>query len=372
MRKFQFLVLVMLLVTAGVLVAQEDESEDIQLIPVDADNVAGFGSVLLVDFVDLPGDVGSVDSGWFVLSPDGRYASVVRQDGGLVVYDTLTGDVADTYTVIGESGEPATVLEAAYSADGSIIAALHTDGAGYLISLRAISGDGETLVLPFEPVETVDDMPVRIWLDDETPYVWLEVAAGTFERYFYVARYPLPGAEDTQVISLPSGPEMDMESFVRIGRIEAPLAITATADGLVKRWDLETGKVTATVQLDVPPVFGRVDDTTGRYLAWRDPASEALNLLDFEGGDNLPIAPLGGEYVQAILLTPPADVVFAVAIGDDPVVVAWASATGERFDLGPYRTCGRVPDMVRLSADGTTLVIGCDVGLDIWRISGEA
>jgi len=31
-----------------------------------------------------------------------------------------------------------------------------------------------------------------------------------------------------------------------------------------------------------------------------------------------------------------------------------------------------VPDMIRMSHDMTTLVIGCDTGLDIWRIAPES
>ncbi|MFW5691150.1 MAG: hypothetical protein ACOCXZ_01505 [Chloroflexota bacterium] len=50
-------------------------------------------------------------------------------------------------------------------------------------------------------------------------------------------------------------------------------------------------------------------------------------------------------------------------------MIAWIVETGERIDLGTYRECSRQPDMVRLSTDGTTLVIGCDTGLDVWRVS---
>jgi hypothetical protein len=31
-----------------------------------------------------------------------------------------------------------------------------------------------------------------------------------------------------------------------------------------------------------------------------------------------------------------------------------------------------VPDMARLSVDGATLVIGCDTGIEIWRITTDA
>jgi hypothetical protein len=58
-----------------------------------------------------------------------------------------------------------------------------------------------------------------------------------------------------------------------------------------------------------------------------------------------------------------------VDVDDEPVVVAWDVATGQQYHLGTYRQCNRPPDMARLSEDGTTLVIACDTGLDIWRVT---
>lgn len=368
MRELKVVVIVMTVTMVMVfsLSAQDDDAPSLS-----AENVASLESALQIDFDGNPAEIGSVDSGWFVLSPDGQSAAAIRQDGGLVIYDTVTGEITGTY-VYQVDDLSTTVIEADFSASGEEIAVLHTDGERFYVALYHLIDD-ELRVLPFEPVETEGDMPRRIWLDDETRHVWLEVAAETVERYFYVARYPLPDAEDLEVISVPSGPEMDLDSFVRIGRIAAPIAITATFDNLVKRWNLETGEVTAEVQLDAAPVFGRISESTGTYLAWRDPASAALSLLNFDTGENTFIAPLNGEYVQAILPGPAADVVLAVHIGDDPVVMGWDVETGEQYELGEYRSdCERVPDMVRLSQDGTTLVIGCGVGFDIWRVREDA
>ena len=65
-----------------------------------------------------------------------------------------------------------------------------------------------------------------------------------------------------------------------------------------------------------------------------------------------------------------ADVLEALGVNIDlePVVVAWDVASGKQTQLGTYRECSRTPDMVQVSEDGTTLVIGCDTGLDVWRI----
>lgn len=330
---------------------------------ITARNVGHLQSIVHIDFSELPDDVIGVDSGWFALSGDGQYIAVVRRDGGLVIFDT-DGALIETFTVAGATGEASAILDVVWGEDNVTVASLHTDGERYFASLRVVGEDEVTLV----PFPESGDMPVRLWLDADNRHIWFEVAEDSPQRSYYVIRVPIDGEQTEPLLRLPSGPEGDLDSFVRIGRIPAPLAITSTPDGLVKLWNLETGEITAQVQLDTAPVFGRVDETTGRHLAWRDPASESLQLLDFETGENRLIAPLGGEYVQAILLSPGADVVFAVAIGDDPVVVAWDTASGEQFDLGYYRQCSRVPDMVRLSQDGTTLVIGCDTGLDIWRI----
>lgn len=332
--------------------------------PLDRNNVGDFASVTQVDFDALPDDLGQlIQTGWFVMSPDGEYIALVRMDGGLIILDNA-GEFVETYTVAGESGLPGTMLDAAFGNDSQTLVSLHNDGEGYFMAVHQIGSD--TAEIPFP---NAGDMPVRVWLDSSLGSIWLEVAPGDPQGQYYVIRIPIAPDSGEEMLTLPSGPQNDLESYVRIGRIPAPLAITSTIDGLVKLWDLETGEITAQVQLDNVPAFGRVDEITGRYLAWRDPYSETLNVLDFEVGENQVVAALNGAYVQAILLSPAADVILGVAIGDAPIVVAWDVATGERQDLGEYRSCSRVPDMITLSRDGRSLVIGCDTGLDIWRVT---
>jgi len=348
-----------LLLTVGPAVADDSP-------PLTADNLDQFASAVQIDFATLE-NADRFDSGWFALSGDGAYVAVTQRDGGLVIFDSAGGEVAATYNVTRSSDQPGTVLDADFGSDNRTLVALHADGERYYLSLHTIDGDEITVVtLPESP-----DMPVRVWLDADGLYAWIEVLA--FEGPHYVMRMPLPGADgdEADIITLPSGPENDMEAYVRIGRIPAPLAVTASLDGVVKLWNLETGEVTHEVQLDGVPVFGRVNETSGTQMAWRDPISDALYLLDFVTGENQQIADLGGAYIQAILLSPAADVILGVAVDDRPVVVAWNAATGELTELGAYRQCSRVPDLVRLSADGSTLVIGCDTGLDVWRVHTE-
>lgn len=166
---------------------------------------------------------------------------------------------------------------------------------------------------------------------------------------------------------LDSGPENDPDAFFRIGRMRLPYAITATQDFFIKRWNLETDEVTATAQLDGLPGVGQITPD-GRYFAWRDDDAKAIHLLDFDIGLDKVIAPLNGSYIPYLLLNSSASVIIGVNVDLKPVVVAWNVVTGERIELGEYRSCDRQPDMVRLSVDDTTLVIGCDAGMDIWRV----
>jgi hypothetical protein len=361
-----------LVLTLSGLAGAEDENDDV-LPVITANNIASLQPVLRYDFDALPEGL-AIDSGWFTLSPAGTWAALAWQGVGVVIINLEPGDDArpvSGYRFDGQDGQPATLLDAGFSVDGTTLASLHADGTDYYVAVYDVTGEAPLRVLRLsQPGE--GDRPVRVWLAADSPHVWLEVLAADGEHY--VLRAPLPREEGETLdlaaaLVLPSGPENDAESFVRIGRIPAPLAITSTPEGLVRLWNLETGEITAEIDLDGVPVFGRVNETTGRQLAWRDPESESLQVLDFETGENRKVAPLGGLYVQAILLGAEADVILGVAIGDDPVVAAWSVETGAYLTLGEYRECSRVPDMVRLSADGTTLVIGCDGGLEVWRVT---
>jgi len=337
---------------------------------MNAGNIARLESVSRIDFEALSSVVGRMELGWFVLSKDGERLAVRNRANELIVLDTQ-GRVLDRYAVPGRDGLPATVLDADFNATGDMLASVHLDGMGYDVAYRQIGSQS----LPYFRFET-SDSPLRIWFDEQ---VWLEVSPNDPHEGRYVERL-LPGALDQYQpgaalsgdeisISL-SGPENDPDAFLRIGRIMPPFALTVTQAGWVKRWNLETGEATATAAVNTVPGAGQLN-ASGRHFVWRDANSRELYLLDFETGDNRLVAPLNGAYVPFLFLTPQADAAIGVNVGLEPVVAAWDTATGERYDLGEYRACGRQPDVVRLSRDGTMLVIGCDTGLDIWRILGE-
>ena len=159
------------------------------------------------------------------------------------------------------------------------------------------------------------------------------------------------------------------QPLIRVGRIQLPIIVQTAFDGAIDIFDFD--RVVGEYEVvESPAVFGNVNVPL-THFAWSDPNSMYLNLLDLETGDNQIITELNGAYAQYYLLSHDASLVIAVNIGFTPNVIAWGTNTGERYDLGAYRACKRIPDKVKLSADGMTLVIGCDTGLDLWRIVDE-
>jgi hypothetical protein len=379
MRPFPLLAL--LLLCCGWQLTAQSATE-----PLTLDTLARFESVQRIDFpADLP-----IDSGWFTLSADGRYAAVTRRDNGLVIFDTVTGEQVETYTMGGRVDWAAlldevsctpgcetrirwdTLLLTQVSEAGSVQNALFIDDStlwtlhatieGYFLS-RYNVGDA-TYFLMRVPVP-VEERPVRVWAEADA--VWLEVAAETP----YVIRIPDPQQHDSlpPVRTLPAAPYADQTAIARNSRTQAPLAITSDGTGLVKRWNLETGTLIDSLRVAQVPQFSRINDGNTHRLALR--VDDVLLLADFADGVTRTLAPLAAEP-SALIVNPAGDLVLGVALDTTPVIVAWDATTGERGEIGTYRgDCDRIPDMVRLSADGTTLVIGCDAGLDVWRVIGS-
>lgn len=338
---------------------------------ITAENSRRLGSVAHINFAEHSADAGKIENGWFALSPDGNRMTVINRDNQLVVWDER-GRVIDRYAIPGSDGLPTTVLDAAFSADGSVLVSAHAEGGAFYVAYGYVgAGQAEYFRFP------TSDVPLRIWADANSwQTTWLEVAPADGLKGRYVLqvnprvmnRFRVNEVLSAdEIMELPSGPENDPEAFLRIGRIEPPFAITVTQEFLVNRWNLETGEVTATTQLDALPGAGQLTPD-GRLFGWRDGESQALHLLDFESGTDHVIAPLQGTYIPFLLLNVTGDVIIGVNVGLEPIVVTWNVATGERIDLGEYRSCARQPDMVRLSRDGAALVIGCDSGLDVWRV----
>lgn len=341
--------------------------------PISAETVAELAPARRVAWEAPQPEESAIPSGWFTLSPDGTTLIAGRGVAGATLWDTVNGQIISAYGLNLEVDPtaPPNLIDADFSPDSAVVAALH--GAPFpdwpygVFITEVATGQQDSLRIPNE-----FGYPFRVWFDSTAPerYVWLEFQPDLFDPNLgarQTVRFDLTGADEP--LALPSGPENDTESIVRIGRIPAPLAITAAEDGSVRLWDLETNTITAEITLPVAPTFGRVNQTEGVHFVWRDGASDSLYLLDFTTGENTFISPLDGEYIQALLISPLADVVLAVHRGDTPSVGAWLVETGEYLDLGSYwEECSRVPDSVALSADGTRLIIGCNAGYEVWEI----
>ncbi len=330
----------------GVIAAQEDAPE-----VIGAGNVARLGSVGQINFTT------DVLNGRFFIDNQALVIAVFDRHNRRLIWDDDGQLIGDELMLQGSNGDAVVLIDADFSFSGESMGMIYTDGEQhYAYKQPTILVEG----LSNFPIPS-EEMLLEVWVDD-----------APFDLWAYDGRRILQTLSPTELTPVTTHtPDADPESVIRIGRIEPPLAVTVTEDGRVKRWNMETGEVTAEVQVDIAdglPIYGAVNAGGDEYLVWRDPASTALHVLNFETGEDARIVELGGSYMPFIFLSSAADVIIGVNVDDASVVVAWDVATGTRYDLGEYRECNRPPDMARLSQDGTTLVIGCDTGLDIWRV----
>lgn len=323
---------------------------------IDADNITRLRPVSRILFDSLPAaEVGDIASGRFFMSTSGRRLGVVNRENEIIVLAD-TGEPVGKCVVSGGGGLPATFIEGVFGGQDDVIVSIHTDGPAsyYLSRCDALAGEQTIWAVPVALTE--------LWTDKDNGAIWVADLNGSVMK--------TNDSGEPARLAVPS-PETDPESVIRIGRITPPLAVTITEDGLVKRWYLETGAITAIAQVEAGlPIYGHLTPD-GRYLVWRDPPSTALRLLDFETGTDQLVVALNGTYIPFVFVTLAGDTVIGAQLDDQPALAAWDVATGTHHDLGKFQPCSRPPDMVRLSADGTTLVIGCDTGLEIWRIQGS-
>lgn len=328
-------------------------------VPLTANRIHDFHSVLQVDFAALSEVVGRIESGWLRVRHDGQQVVLLTEANNLVVWDIVQDRAVTDYQVKGQDGLPANMMDAFWTPSGRMILSLHHDGATYTLARFEV----QTESLSIYPLVAQQGTPVRVWGDDEQ--AWLEWMPHDSTQIPYITALNADGQEVQRFASIA---EQDRDSVVRIGRMPAPLAITANEQGAVRLWNLEQEALLHEVTLDQMPVFGHINGVNGRNLVWRDAYSDTLNLVDFESGAQTQVAILNGQYVQALLLGAEADVVLAVNVDLQPIVWAWVLPNPQPIELGEYRACGRTPDMVQLSENGTTLVIGCDTGIDVWRV----
>ncbi len=333
----------------GISVAQTDLTPNDPIpdtIPITAENIHDLRLAMQIDFADYP----EIVSGWFVVSPDGHYMAVRAGLNRMMVwYGT---------TLVASVDIPNTIVDAVFARPLSL--AMLDDSGQVIVYLLDL--EWQDVLAP----NTANHIVQSLWFNAAMDVFWVEALTIPENDYTVFSITPLQ-----QRTQHPYAPATDPNALVRIGRILPPYVVTSSPEGDVKLWHLERGEVLASAEVgDMPAVFGQISPNA-QFLVWRDPMSEAVNLLNFETGENQRIADLNGAYFQAFFVSDDGSVIIAVDEDFEPRIVAWIVATGERIDLGEFRACSRVPDMIRMSQDFTTLVIGCDTGLDIWRIVPE-
>lgn len=330
-----------------------------QVVVIRADNFARLAPANFIPFSNIPEEIGEIRTGWFAVSDDGRHIAAKSLMNTVVVWN-IQGNLIDTFSLATDDGLPATIYNARFATTNKLLV-VYSDGRGGVLAERDVVNQTiSVLRLPF--------VPAHAW-QDSSDY-WLE---NVDERCTIRLDQLLSDTPQNAPSCTVSSPEAAQDVMVRIGRVLPPYAVTASKDGQVQRWNLESGEVEFNVLVDPAlgvPVFGQIN-SSGSHLAWRDPESTALYLLAFNSGSNQRIAQLDGQYIPFILLTPSADVIIGVGAGGQSSVTAWDVETGEAFMLGEFEGCSRPPDEVRLSADGTTMIIGCDGGLNVWQIAGD-
>ncbi|MDQ7027717.1 MAG: hypothetical protein Q9P01_08440 [Anaerolineae bacterium] len=347
-----FLLLILLIFLIFPVFAQDDVE------PITAENVHRLQRIAQIDFETLDCEFGT---GWFVISTNGDYLAALDNQNHVYLW-TIAGDLLRADDTACDDLRYTTQL--AFDNNDYLYTFEQVDDA--LIVSRQhpldLTGLEAVLILP-------DILLLSTWLD-ETSGLWMEVRVNDSEAIISVADVFIASNEFD---ILPYVVANDIDAIVRIGRIPPPYTVTSSRDGIVKLWNIQTGDTVYEVDNGTgeAAVFGAIN-SEATHLVWRDSRNESLYLLNFETGENQYLAGLAGQYAQWYFLSPDASVALAVNLGFEPSIVAWDIATGEQAILGDYRECSRPqPDMTRLSADGTTLVIGCDTGLDIWRIVPE-
>lgn len=339
MRK---LIILFLLCCTLNLTAQTTQPE-----PITSDNIQQLQPVAQIDFADISNDF---VTGWFVMNSTGD-TYVIRDSAGQV-YRVTYSTSGESYIETIDETEP-----------NSLVDAIVLDESYIPLEINQGAVQINEKIIPIEDA-------IAIWRTNDSA---IELYVETFEanNESAIAKVDLFSEEQPTVEMLPYAPARDDESVVRVGRIPLPYVVTSTLEGIVKLWNVQTDELLYAVDNETgePSVFGNIN-TDATYFVWRDNRNESLYLLDFETGENRFIDNLNGQYAQWYFLSNDASVILAVDFDAQPVIVAWDITTGERYNLGNYRSCQRPqPDAAHLSDDGTTLVIGCDTGLDIWRIN---
>jgi len=307
------------------------------------------------DRIDFAGFDVKLKIGWFAANDDATEFVLFDQSGEIYGI-SYSGDSQPGLNRLEQSAQPFALIDGIQLQGEPVI--LHQLDGQYLINENMLR-NGHVPIALFHGISE-DDLFVEATDDDgQTQFLhyWLDRETGDLSL-----RNVIPFPDRT-----------DDTPAMRLGRINFPVVmVSALAESMlyfdiypdsfgefgVKEFQLVNG----------PAVFGAVNAPAASHLTWTNPSREELNLLDLGTGENRIVAALDGAYPQYLLLSKDGSAILAVNLDFQPAVVAWNVESGQRYDLGPYRECGRIPDNVELSRDGRALIIGCDTGLDIWRV----
>jgi len=321
---------------------------------ISADRLGRLASVGRIDFADFPWDI---NIGWFEANDSATEFVVFDNDANIHIL-TETGVIRSWSYVTQPSEQVFALIDAVYLDEAPLV--LYLLDEHYFINNRQLEVNGR---------------PVGIHRIQVRDSLFVEVVDENGDTSFWVYSAPSNQAEWMPLEQIPYPIYESSEALVKVGRIDFPLAIRSSLSDGSLHLNAYPNSFTADSGAEYrlkngPAVFGAVN-RRATHFAWSAPRSTLLNLLDLRSGANRIVAALDGAYAQYYLLGNDADAIIAVNLDFEPHVAAWDASTGQRFDLGRYRTCGRIPDKAALSEDGTALVIGCDSGLDIWRIVDE-
>lgn len=341
--------LLLLMGSAFVSIAQDKFQE------IRAENLNNLVPVAQIDFSELDGEF---EVGWFAANDDASEFIIFDRD--INVYRVSDqGEYRQVPLVERSPEQVLAVLDALFKKGEPTVLYLLDQ---HVYVNQHLLGEADEYIALFWDSER-DEIIVEATAADGVSYFLRYALSTDGETLTYVGRMALPSPDD--------------EGFtVRVGRVAFPNLIISLLDdsglNVYKYTDAVDPPTGANYMLDGgPAVFGALNGEDASHFAWNDPRSDKLNLLDLASGQNRVVADLKGAYAQYMFLTRDASVIIVVNLDFAPHVYAWDIDSGQQFDLGRYRECARIPDMVRLSADGASLIIGCDRGLDIWRIAEE-
>lgn len=332
---------------------------------ITAENIHNLKPIAQFDFDRLPEGFTSA-SGLFAMSPDGEYmVTFANRDGEAPFSQVVLWGYSDDNTPILNAIE-GNHLNRILSADGRCLAAGYL---GYYAVWELDPTQANARLLGKYELPNSGDSVVYLWWAEDTECnldLYAEVSA--YDGSVYVLRPSVsPDPLYTDLFTLEGH-----EVAGRVGRILPPIAITMDFENRLYRWDLSKNEITATIAVDDYAIFGAIN-ATGQYFVWQRTDYSGLHLIDFQAQTDREVVSYTDVYFSYLTLTTLAD----IAIGIDPMdargtLRVFFTADGSVIELGNYRSCQRTqPDLAQISPDGSTLVIGCDMGVEVWRILDE-